>query len=146
MVLPLYKIIQKTVIDVNEKGVEAAAATAVMVGRTALPTHETEPVLMLCDHPFQFFIYHESEELVLFEGRVGMPELPDAVDQEPRLKSKHNDEDFWERFGVEPISPRFEAEDSSGSSPTLRKFLFCKKGLVPIAAAFLAALILHFIL
>lgn len=140
------EIIQKTVIDVNEKGVEAAAATAVMVGRTALPTHETEPVLMLCDHPFQFFIYHESEELVLFEGRVGMPELPDAVDQEPRLKSKHNDEDFWERFGVEPISPRFEAEDSSGSSPTLRKFLFCKKGLVPIAAAFLAALILHFIL
>jgi len=140
------EIIQKAVIDVNEKGVEAAAATAIMVGRTALPTYETEPVLMLCDHPFQFFIHHESEELVLFEGRVGMPESPDSVDQEPLLESKHNNKDFWERFGVKPTSPSFEAKDSSGSSPSLRRFLFCKKGMVPIAAAILAALILHIIL
>ena len=140
------EIIQKAAIDVNEEGVEAAAATSISVGRSALPTYESEPVLMLCDHPFQFFIFHASEELVLFEGRVGMPDPPDSVDHGPLLESKHNSKDFWQRFGVEPTSPGAKAEDSSGSSPSLREFLFSNKGAVPIAAALLAALILHIIL
>lgn len=68
-------IIQKTVIDVNEKGVEAAAATVVMVlGRSIEPDAVEAPVQFIADHPFQFFIYDETEDIILFEGRVGSPE------------------------------------------------------------------------
>ena len=70
------KVIQKTVIDVNEKGVEAAAVTAIMVLESAGPSED--PILMMLDHPFQFFIYDHTEDLVIFEGRLGAQEIPEG--------------------------------------------------------------------
>ena len=102
------KVIQKTVIDVNEEGVEAAAASAVVVDRSAPPPDV--PVLFLADHPFQFFIYEHEEDLVLIEGRVSDPGISYDV-QEPALDAKHDDPDFWiDSFNVDPKSPK---DDSS---------------------------------
>lgn len=57
-------IIQKTVIDVNEEVVEAAAVTAIgVIESVPLPT---APKLMQLDRPFQFWIVHNG--LPLFEG------------------------------------------------------------------------------
>jgi len=101
--LIITKVIQKTVIDVNEKGVEAAAVTAVGVSVTSMPEPE-DPTLMVLDHPFQFFIYDGEEGLMLFEGRLGEPEVPEKEPSIPLLSAKHLDGDFWSsNFFVNPI-------------------------------------------
>ena len=64
-------IIQKAKVKVDEKGLEAAAATAVVMMRnTALPNPE-EPVEFTADHPFRFAIIRgdDAPEL-LFWGQV----------------------------------------------------------------------------
>lgn len=82
-------IIQKTVIDVNEEGVEAAAVTAIgVIESVPLPT---APVLMQLDRPFQFWILHNG--LPLFEGRVVNPGIPEGSTAETGLS--HADADFW---------------------------------------------------
>ena len=64
-------IIQKAKVKVDEKGLEAAAATAVVMMRnTALPNPE-EPVDFTADHPFQFIIFREdAAPELLFWGQV----------------------------------------------------------------------------
>ena len=76
--LIISKLIQKTSIDVNEEGLEAAAASAVGVGVTSLPSQE-DPILMLLGHSFHssFIIgrrttYIHNETL---EGRLGKTNL-----------------------------------------------------------------------
>jgi serpin B len=97
------KIIQKTSIDVNENGVEAAAVTAIISVTSAPPTSSS--VLFRANHPFQFFIYDANKELVLFEGRVGAPSIPEGVPS-AQLQAKHADSDFWQsNFGVDPMDP-----------------------------------------
>ncbi|KAL3092975.1 hypothetical protein niasHS_004577 [Heterodera schachtii] len=58
------KVLQKAMISVNEKGVEAAAATAVMM--LASSTAEI-PSAFRADHPFAFFLVKSKKE-VLFSG------------------------------------------------------------------------------
>mmetsp|Transcript_19135 Transcript_19135/g.41726 ORF Transcript_19135/g.41726 Transcript_19135/m.41726 type:complete len:519 (-) Transcript_19135:193-1749(-) len=100
------KVIQKTVIDVHEIGIEAAAVTAILLGRSA-PVFSEEPVLMMCNRPFQFFVYDGEEGLVLFEGRVGEPAVPEGEGPVvPLLDSKHEESDFWSKaFYVSPVDP-----------------------------------------
>ena len=101
--LIISKVIQKTSIDVNEKGLEAAAVSAVGVGVTSMPA-PVDPILMVLDHPFQFFIYDREEDLMLFEGRLGEPEVPEKEQPNPLLDAKHKDSDFWSsNFYVDPI-------------------------------------------
>jgi len=90
-------VIQKTFISVDEEGVEAAAVTGIAVG-VSLPVDV--PVEVLFDHPFQFFIWEEQTQLVLFEGRLGEPELLDTTVE---FTARHTDDDFWSsNFYVEP--------------------------------------------
>ncbi|MFH1279773.1 MAG: serpin family protein [Candidatus Eisenbacteria bacterium] len=60
----------KTFIDLNEKGVEAAAATAVVMNDTALPTPSET---FTADRPFLFLIRDRSTGAVLFLGRLMDP-------------------------------------------------------------------------
>lgn len=64
-------IIQKAKVKVDEKGLEAAAATAVIMMRnTAMPNRE-EPVEFTADHPFQFCVLREDEAPeLLFWGQI----------------------------------------------------------------------------
>ena len=64
-------IIQKAKVKVDEKGLEAAAATAVVMMRnTALPNPE-EPVEFIADRPFQFIIFREdAAPELLFWGQI----------------------------------------------------------------------------
>jgi serpin B len=57
-------------IRVDEAGTEAAAATAVVVGTTALPADEVE---VRVDRPFWFVLRDLPTGAVLFLGRVGDP-------------------------------------------------------------------------
>lgn len=62
-------VVQKAFVSVDENGTEAAAATAVVVGATSVPT---EIVELNIDRPFLFFI-HDDSGVVLFEGHVVDP-------------------------------------------------------------------------
>jgi serpin B len=72
--LSIDKIIHQSFVKVDEEGTEAAAATAVvMVGTSIGGSSGPEPTLFNADHPFIFFIQHESTGQILFMGKVGNP-------------------------------------------------------------------------
>lgn len=66
------KVFHKAFVKIDEKGTEAAAATAVVMPKagSAAPA---EPVPFKADHPFLFFIKDNTSGLVLFMGRVADP-------------------------------------------------------------------------
>jgi serpin B len=70
-------VLHKSFIDVNEEGTEAAAATGIIVGTTAVAVPKP-PVIFKADHPFVFVIRHKPTGEVLFIGRVVDPDTKDA--------------------------------------------------------------------
>jgi serpin B len=74
------KVVHQAVLEVNEEGVEAAAATSMMIGITCIMEPEPEPVEFICDRPFLFFITDNIKNSILFMGKFSEPvEL--ALDQ-----------------------------------------------------------------
>jgi serpin B len=66
------EVYHKAFVKVDEKGTEAAAATAVvMMGRSAI--RRPRPIIFRADHPFLFLIRHEKTGAILFLGRVVNP-------------------------------------------------------------------------
>ena len=63
-------VLQQVFIAVDEKGTEAAAATAVVMELTSLPA--TPPPLVL-DRPFVFVIHDNEHGTPLFLGKVVDP-------------------------------------------------------------------------
>ncbi|KAM7390750.1 hypothetical protein PAMA_008781 [Pampus argenteus] len=66
--LVLSKVVHKAFVEVNEEGTEAAAATGASMSNFMMPPAFT------ADHPFLFFIRHNSSMSVLFAGRYCSPE------------------------------------------------------------------------
>jgi serpin B len=66
--------IHKAFVDVNEKGTEAAAATAVIMQARAMPRPAPE---FRADRPFLFYISDRTTKSILFIGRLSEP--PDAA-------------------------------------------------------------------
>lgn len=67
-------VVHKAVVDVEEKGTEAAAATAV-VATLGLQVTPEDLVALAIDHPFLFLIRDEATGCILFMGRVVNPVL-----------------------------------------------------------------------
>ena len=66
-------VIHKAFVDVNEEGTEAAAATAVLMPRSAAA--RPEPLMTFrADHPFVFLIRDKPTGSILFLGRVTNPQ------------------------------------------------------------------------
>jgi serine protease inhibitor len=63
-------VIHQAMIDVNEEGSEAAAATAVVMG---LKSAMSMPATFRADKPFIFLIIHKPTDSILFMGRVSNP-------------------------------------------------------------------------
>ena len=70
--LEISDVIHEASIDVDEKGTEAAAATAVVIRATGMPE---EPVPMRVDRPFLFALRDVPTGSILFLGRVGDPSV-----------------------------------------------------------------------
>ena len=66
-------IIQKTFVEVNEEGTEAAAATTIMMVGYAGRPKKVEPVRFFADRPFLFLIREKSTGVILFIGRMDEP-------------------------------------------------------------------------
>jgi len=71
--LSLSAVVHKAYVDVNEKGTEAAAATAGMVVATSAPAPAPRAVFR-ADHPFFFVIRDSGTGSLLFAGRVVNPQ------------------------------------------------------------------------
>jgi serpin B len=69
--LKISKVVQKVRVDVDEEGTEAAAATAVMMLKAALP--RPPQVKFVADRPFLFIIREKTANVILFMGRVENP-------------------------------------------------------------------------
>lgn len=61
-------VIQKTYIDVNAQGTEAAAVTAVISKTTSIEEKETREIIL--NRPFVFMIYDRENHEVLFIGKI----------------------------------------------------------------------------
>ena len=70
--LHIAKVIHQANIDVDEKGTEAAAATAVSMA-TGGPGDESKPIVIRADRPFLFVLTDVPSGTVLFLGRVADP-------------------------------------------------------------------------
>lgn len=68
--LNVSKVLQKTFIDVNEKGTEAAAVTVIGIEVTSLP----QIAEINCNKPFLFLITEKNTGSICFIGKVGKPE------------------------------------------------------------------------
>ncbi len=60
-------VLHKAVIDVNEEGSEAAAATVVVITASSAPM---EPTTFIADRPFIFLITDDTTGTILFMGKV----------------------------------------------------------------------------
>ena len=65
-------VIHQANITVDEEGTEAAAATAVVMVATSAPPEE-EPVTLIVDRPFTFWLRSRTTGVVVFMGRVNDP-------------------------------------------------------------------------
>ena len=69
-------LMQKAFVEVNEKGTEAAAVTAMTYARTtSIPPTPLPPVVMDIDRPFIFAILDSSSYNTLFMGRITDPSV-----------------------------------------------------------------------
>lgn len=67
------KVIHQAVVEVNEKGTEAAAATAVMMMKRCALVMDI-PEEFICNRPFLFLIHEKKGNGVLFMGKFMRPE------------------------------------------------------------------------
>ena len=68
------KVIHKAVVEVNEVGTEAAAATVIkMLG--CAPGQPEIPIEFKCNRPFLFMIHDNRHNNILFFGKVVNPTL-----------------------------------------------------------------------
>ncbi len=72
--LHISKVIHQAVVEVNEEGTVAAAATGVIMTRMcAMMIEEEEPVEFKVNRPFIFIIHENVHNTVLFIGKVVNP-------------------------------------------------------------------------
>jgi len=68
------EVLQKSYVDVNEQGTEAAAVTTVVVANSVV-MRPLKPFEMVVDHPFLFVILDKPTGTILFMGVVNDPTL-----------------------------------------------------------------------
>jgi serpin B len=67
------EVIHKAFVDVDEKGTEAAAATAVLVTPTSASFQPETPAVFRADHAFVFMVKDNRTGAILFVRRVSNP-------------------------------------------------------------------------
>jgi len=72
MPIVIENIIQKTFIEVDEKGTEAAAVTVIDMAPTS--AIKPDPVNFICDRPFTYIIRDDSTGTILFMGEYAFAE------------------------------------------------------------------------
>ncbi|UTW66036.1 serpin family protein [bacterium SCSIO 12643] len=67
-------VLHKAFVEIDEKGTEAAAATAVIIATESMvPSQPKKPKEFIADRPFLFYIIDDKTQSILFMGRVMNP-------------------------------------------------------------------------
>jgi len=77
------KVIHQAVVEVNEEGTEAAAATAVIIAGLSAQMD----IHFRADRPFLFFIQHKDTKSILFLGRFVKPASPSVKSGAPSMST-----------------------------------------------------------
>ncbi|OJJ20308.1 hypothetical protein BKI52_17745 [marine bacterium AO1-C] len=74
-ILKISEVVHKAFVEVNEKGTEAAAATAVIMGKESVTSTKRPilPKIFKADHPFMFIIKDNKTNSILFIGKLNKP-------------------------------------------------------------------------
>lgn len=75
--LRLERVVHQAMIEVDEAGTVAAAATAVTMGLKSMPP--SSPLLFHADHPFIYLIRSKSTGVIYFMGRLAVPARPPSA-------------------------------------------------------------------
>ncbi len=73
--LMIDNVLHAAFMQLNEAGIEAAAATAVTITTRSLLLPEKDPIVVRCDKPFYVFVREKTTGLVLFVSLIASPEL-----------------------------------------------------------------------
>jgi len=76
--LRISEVKQKSFVEVNEAGAEAAGVTAVNSSMGILE-HHPDAVQMIVNRPFIFIIEDDNARLILFIGMITHPDAPDPA-------------------------------------------------------------------
>ncbi len=80
--LQIDSVIHKSMVEMDENGLVAAAVTAVIMTKSAIVATEAAPVLFKADHSFQMFIVDgQHENVVLFQGLINNPGIPQGSEE-----------------------------------------------------------------
>jgi serpin B len=71
--LCISEVFHKTFLSLDEKGTEAAAATAVAMVTASAVREKPKPIEVRVDRPFLFAIQHRASGACLFLGRLSDP-------------------------------------------------------------------------
>ena len=71
--LYIYEVLHKAFVEVDEKGTEAAAATAVEINILVGEKVSAPLIRFRADHPFLFLLRQNATGSILFMGRVSDP-------------------------------------------------------------------------
>ena len=71
--LSISKVVHQAVVELNEEGTEAAAATGVVMV-TRMAAIPREPVNFICNRPFIFLIHDKVQNVILFYGKYEKPQ------------------------------------------------------------------------
>jgi serpin B len=71
--LSIGQVFHQAFVRVDEEGTEAAAATAVLMTLAGGMMQQPEPIVVLADHPFLFFLRDAKTSAWLFMGRMQRP-------------------------------------------------------------------------
>ena len=71
--LLIEKILHEAFLELDEAGITAGAATAVIMGLTSIHVPEQEPRIVRCDRPFLFLLREKSSGLILFTSYIALP-------------------------------------------------------------------------
>lgn len=84
--LMLSQVLHKTWIELDEEKTEAAAATAVVLRITGLPSYK----VFKADHPFVFFVMDNRSSAIIFMGRYIKPTDGEMIEKESYTKNVEN--------------------------------------------------------
>jgi len=71
--LSISQIIHQAKLKVDEKGTEAAAATAIVMRAGSIALKQDKPITMIVDHPFLYLVRENKNGSILFMGRLASP-------------------------------------------------------------------------
>jgi serpin B len=77
--LQISSVLQKTFLEVDEEGTEAAAVTGITVTATAVSVNNPPPFEMIVDRPYLFLIEDSRSSSILFMGVISDPSLAQGL-------------------------------------------------------------------